>query len=107
MLAYVYISENSISKKCHIFHAFVDFGTLSTPLLNCFRGFDAQEQKRKIPYVKPFPGFDSNRKSNVKLWRNLKKVFFFTKLEAGGKPSTRFPPETLVELSYVLDFFKF
>ena len=43
-----------------------------TPLLNCFGGVEAQEQKRKIPYVKPLPAFDLNRKSNVKLRRNHK-----------------------------------
>ena len=76
MLKYVYISEKVISEKSDIFHVFVDFGTLSTPLLNYFGEFEAQKQKRKIPYVKPFPAFDWNRKSNVKLWINLKKVFF-------------------------------
>ena len=99
MLIYVYISENLISKKGTIFHVLVDFGTLGTPLLNYFGEFEAWKQKRNIPYVKPFPGFDSSRKINVKRWRNLKKVLFFTKLGAGGKPSTRLPPGTLVELS--------
>ena len=88
-----------ISKKANIFHVLVDFGALSTPLLNYFGEFEAQKQKRKIPYVKPFPAFDSNRKSNVKRWRNLKKVFGFTKfvierglaaklLKPSDKPST-------------------
>ena len=79
MLVYVYISENLISKKGDMFHVSVDFGTLGTPLLNDGGEFEAQKQKRKILCVKPFSGFDSNRKSNVKLWRNLKKVFCFTK----------------------------
>ena len=38
-----------------------------TPLLNFVEGFRAWGHKRKITYMKPFPGFDSNRKSNVKL----------------------------------------
>ena len=79
MLAYVYISENLISKKFHICHVLVDVGALSTPLLNCFRGSEAREQKRKIPHVKPIPAFDQNRKRSVKLWKNLRNVFLFTK----------------------------
>ena len=41
-----------------------------------FDRFRASYTKCKITYVKPLPAFDSSRKSNVKLWKNLKKVFF-------------------------------
>jgi hypothetical protein len=75
MLAYVYNSENSISKKCHIFHVLVDFATLGTPLLNWFVGVEGQEQKRKIPYVKP--------------------------LKPGGKPLTWYPPGGPLELEKI------
>ena len=92
ILRYVYIVENSISEKCHISHVFVDLGILNSTSGDDSEGIWGQDYKRKITYVKPLVVLDSNRKSNVKLWRNLK-------LGAGGKPSTRLPPGTLVEIS--------
>lgn len=81
-----------MSKKPDILHVFVDFGTLSIPLLNYFGQFEDRKQKRQIPYVKPFPGFYSNRKSNLQPRRNLKKVITFTEfvIERGlaAKPPT-------------------
>ena len=97
ILRYVYIVENSISEKCHISHVFVDLGILNSTSGDDSEGIWGQDYKRKITYVKPLVVLDSNRKSNVKLWRNLKKVFFFTKfvIEPGLAAKLRASPVLL------------